>query len=146
MSLIITLLSIILFIDCVILGLLILIQLPKKEAGLGQAFGSAATDVLFGAGSGTVLTKATKYAAAVFLGLSLILSIMTSRMNPHKQRLTEFERALPTAATPAQTQKPAAQKPPQQEESILKTPLVTGTNVLLTSTNVAPIKPASTNK
>ncbi|HON07565.1 MAG TPA: preprotein translocase subunit SecG [Verrucomicrobiota bacterium] len=141
MGLIITILTVILVIDCFFLGLLIIIQLPKKEAGLGQAFGSAATDMLFGAGSGTVLTKATKYAAALFLGLSLILSIMTSRMNVHKQRLSEFERSLPSAATPVQTQKPPVQKPPS-EESILKTPLVTGTNILLKSTN----DPSSTNK
>ncbi len=141
MSLIITILTVILVIDCFFLGLLIIIQLPKKEAGLGQAFGSTATDMLFGAGSGTVLSKATKYAAALFLGLSLILSVMTSRMNPHKQRLSEFERALPSTATPVQTQKPLVQKPPS-EESILKTPLVTGTNILLKSTNA----PASTNK
>ena len=31
--------------------LLVLVQLPKKEAGLGQAFGSGATDALFGSGS-----------------------------------------------------------------------------------------------
>jgi preprotein translocase subunit SecG len=58
MSLIITILTVILVIDCFFLGLLIIIQLPKKEAGLGQAFGSSATDMLFGAGSGTVLTRA----------------------------------------------------------------------------------------
>ncbi len=142
MSLIITILTVILVIDCFFLGLLIIIQLPKKEAGLGQAFGSSATDMLFGAGSGTVLTRATKYAAALFLGLSLILSVMTSRMNPHKQRLSEFERALPATSTPVQTQqKPPVQKPPT-EESILKTPLVTGTNILLKSTN----SPITTNK
>ena len=43
-----------------------LIQLPKKDAGAGLAFGGGATDALFGAGSGNVLTKITKYAATVF--------------------------------------------------------------------------------
>ncbi len=61
---------------CLILILLILIQLPKKEAGIGQAFGGGATDALFGAGSGNVLTKITKYSATTFLALSLVLSML----------------------------------------------------------------------
>jgi|YelNatPaOPRAMG01_1025707.scaffolds.fasta_scaffold01174_8 protein translocase SecG subunit len=139
MSLVITLLTIFLVIDSVILGFLILIQLPKKEAGLGQAFGSQVTDMLLGAGTGTVLTKATKYCAAIFLGLSLILSILTSRANPHKARLTEFERALPKAGQTTAVQKPAETTAKPAEDSILKTPLVTQTNLLITATN----KPAS---
>lgn len=137
MSLVITLLTIILVIDSILLGFLILIQLPKKEAGLGQAFGSQVTDMLLGAGTGTVLTKATKYCAAVFLGLSLILSILTSRANPHKSRLTEFERALPQTALPTttQVQKPATTQQKPAEDSILKTPLITQTNLLISVTN-----------
>ncbi|HVY71096.1 MAG TPA: preprotein translocase subunit SecG [Verrucomicrobiae bacterium] len=61
---------------CLFLILLILVQLPKKEAGIGQAFGGGATDALFGAGSGNVLTKMTKYSATTFLALSLVLSVL----------------------------------------------------------------------
>ena len=75
-SFIIGLLTVILVLDCLFLVLLILIQLPKKEAGAGIAFGGGATDALFGAGSGNALTKITKYSAAAFLGLSLLLSVM----------------------------------------------------------------------
>jgi preprotein translocase subunit SecG len=57
------LLTAVLVIDCVFLVLLVLVQLPKKEAGMGQAFGGAATDALFGAGSGNVLTRMTKWGA-----------------------------------------------------------------------------------
>jgi len=73
---IIGLLTVILVLDCLFLVLLILIQLPKKEAGAGIAFGGGATDALFGAGSGNALTKITKYSAGAFLGLSLLLSVM----------------------------------------------------------------------
>jgi preprotein translocase subunit SecG len=38
------LLTFALVLDCLLLGLLVLIQLPKKEAGMGQAFGGATTD------------------------------------------------------------------------------------------------------
>ena len=41
-------------------GIIVLIQLPKKDAGAGLAFGGAASDALFGAGSGNVLTKVTE--------------------------------------------------------------------------------------
>ena len=57
MSFLIGLLTVVLVLTCIVLILLVLIQLPKKEAGAGLAFGGAATDALFGAGSGNVLTK-----------------------------------------------------------------------------------------
>src|SRR5208337_1750926 len=69
-------LTILLVVDCLLLGLLILIQLPKKEAGVGVAFGGGATDALFGAGSGNALTKLTKYTAGAFFGLVIVLFIL----------------------------------------------------------------------
>src|SRR5215204_5189248 len=70
------LLTVVLVIDCLFLVLLVLVQLPKKEAGMGQAFGGAATDALFGAGSGNVLTKVTKWCAGIFFGLAIALTVM----------------------------------------------------------------------
>ncbi|MGO8698668.1 MAG: preprotein translocase subunit SecG [Limisphaerales bacterium] len=70
--------SVLMFLDCVFLVFLVLLQLPKKEAGAGMAFGGAATDALFGAGSGNVLTKVTKYAAGVFFSLALVMAVMAS--------------------------------------------------------------------
>jgi preprotein translocase subunit SecG len=72
-------LTAVLFLDCLLLGLLILVQLPKKEAGMGMAFGGGAADALFGAGSGNTLTKLTKYCAGIFLLLVLALSVMNTR-------------------------------------------------------------------
>src|SRR5882724_7150396 len=86
------LLTFVMVIDCLILVFLVLIQLPKKEAGAGLAFGAGATDALFGAGSGTVLTKITKYAATTFFVLAIVLSIMQS--NYHSSSTKEFERKL----------------------------------------------------
>jgi preprotein translocase subunit SecG len=71
-------LTVLMFLDCVLLVLLVLLQLPKKEAGAGMAFGGAATDALFGAGSGNVLTKITKYVAGFFFGLALLMAFMGS--------------------------------------------------------------------
>jgi len=76
MSFVAGLLTAVLVLDSLLLILLILVQLPKKEAGVGQAFGGGATDALFGAGTGNALTKMTKYAATIFLVLCLVLYVM----------------------------------------------------------------------
>src|SRR6187402_2602236 len=78
MSLLTGLLTVVLVLNCLLLILLVLVQLPKKEAGAGMAFGGAATDALFGAGSGNVLTKVTKYSAIAFFALTLVLSMLKS--------------------------------------------------------------------
>ncbi|MBI4658435.1 MAG: preprotein translocase subunit SecG [Verrucomicrobia bacterium] len=91
MSLLIVFLTFIMVVDSLLLMLLILIQLPKKEAGAGIAFGGGATDALFGAGSGNALTKMTKYAASVFLGLALTLSLLNSNQAQSSKRLLDQE-------------------------------------------------------
>src|SRR4051794_3754834 len=83
MTLFIWLFTFILFVDCLLLILLVLVQLPKKEAGAGLAFGGGATDALFGAGSGNVLTNITKWAAGIFFAVTLILSVLNS--HAHRQ-------------------------------------------------------------
>ena len=92
MAIVIGLLTLVMVLDCLVLVLLVLIQLPKKEAGAGVAFGGAATDALFGAGKGNVLTQITKYAATTFFVLAVILSILQSRY--HYRTTSEFERRL----------------------------------------------------
>lgn len=99
-------LSFFLFLDCLFLGLLILMQLPKKEAGLGgTAFGGGAVDALIGAGAGNVLTKATKYSAIVFFVLIVSLSLLHS--NYARRDVTavssqiEAQKSAAPQATPA---------------------------------------------
>ena len=92
MSFLIGLLTVIMVLDCLLLILLVLVQLPKKEAGAGLAFGGAATDALFGSGTGNVLTKVTKYATIVFFVLAMTLAIMQSRVYHNTSR--EFQRAV----------------------------------------------------
>lgn len=121
MSFIIGLLSAVLLLDCCLLILLVLIQLPKKEAGAGIAFGAGTADALFGAGSGNALTKITKYAATVFLGLALALTIMqANRLRDSKTGVGEALKkagaaavvpAQPPAAVPAATPAPASNAP-----------------------------------
>src|SRR6476661_8062413 len=78
MGFLIGLLTFVMVLVCLIVIFLILMQLPKKEAGAGLAFGAGATDALFGAGSGNFLTKTTKYAAGIFFALAILLSVLES--------------------------------------------------------------------
>ena len=102
MGFIIGLLAFALILVCVAVVLLVLIQLPKGEFGAGSGFGSATTDAMLGAGSGSVLTRITRYAATAFFVLALLLSIPQTRGHSSGSRV--FLRALPPAAAPAQPQ------------------------------------------
>src|SRR5256885_14374985 len=73
---IIGLLTVVLVIDSLFLILLVLVQVPKQEAGISQAFGGGATDALFGAGSGNALTKMTKYTTGIFCALTLMIYVL----------------------------------------------------------------------
>jgi preprotein translocase subunit SecG len=97
------LLTVVLVLDCLFLLLLILIQLPKKEAGLGQAFGSSTTDALFGSGSGTALTKMTKYAAVIFFVLTFALTIINAQQS-RAQRTGRLKESIEKAGKAAAQQ------------------------------------------
>jgi preprotein translocase subunit SecG len=136
--------------DCVVLMFLVLIQLPKKEAGAGLAFGGSTTDALFGAGSGNVLTKITKYAAGVFFVLAVVLSVMQSHY--HGRLGSEFQQNLnkPIPSTTSVTRP----SPPPATPATLPATAPVATNVLLPvmeATNMPAVSPnpaaaASTNK
>jgi preprotein translocase subunit SecG len=124
-------LTLVMVLDCVALIGLILIQLPKKDTGGGLAFGGGASDALFGAGSGTVLTKITKYAATIFFALAIMLALLQSHY--HNQNASEFGAAL---EHPRQTASPSAPAP--------NTPAPIPVNPL-TSTNSITAPAAATN-
>ena len=96
MIFVIGLLTVALVLDCVLLILLVLIQLPKKEAGAALAFGGAATDALFGAGSGNVLTKTTKYATIAFFVLLLAIGMVQGMV--FKPSSKKFKESVDQAA------------------------------------------------
>src|ERR1044071_9838944 len=119
--------TVVLVVDCLLLILLVLVQFPKKEAGIGQAFGGSATDALFGAGSGNALTKMTKYATGIFFVLTLTIYIMynhqaRARSSSFANRVQQVQNSkLPDPSAPA----PRPAGAPQ-----------TGTNVPPVSTTV----------
>jgi preprotein translocase subunit SecG len=126
MKILILLLTFILVVTCLFLCLLVLVQLPKKEAGLGQAFGSGATDALFGPGSGNMLTKLTKWAAAIFFALTLLVWLLHGQVA--RPKVTD-PRANLTAA------EKAALTPMPQKEATTSSTNATGTNLNLLQTN-----------
>jgi len=153
MGFVIGLLTFVMVLDCLALMLLVLIQLPKKDAGAGLAFGGTATDALFGAGSGNVLTKITKYAAGTFFVLSIVLSVMQSQY--YRRSHLEFQNAIEKASSgPSAPMTPPATVP--TKPAATPTAPAPGTN-LLTVTPVVeeanmpavpakPVAPPATNK
>src|ERR1700745_1928138 len=93
-TVLIVLFSILMVLDCLLLALLVLIQLPKQEAGVGLAFGRGATDALFGAGKGNVLTNLTKWCAGIFFASALILSILNNQVNKSEQSGSELRKQM----------------------------------------------------
>jgi preprotein translocase subunit SecG len=93
--------------NCAVLILLILIQLPKKDAGAGLAFGGGAADALFGAGSGNALTKITKWAAGIFFALALLLGYMQDNLH-RGENASAFEKAVQEKQMQAPVPPPAA--------------------------------------
>lgn len=121
MLLLIGFLTVVMVLICLFLILLVLMQLPKKDAGAGLAFGGAATDALFGSGSGNFLTKATKYSAVGFFCLAILLSVLQNHYStrnssefleqlkqPQNQPATPPPTPTPQAAAPAAAAVPAA--------------------------------------
>ena len=107
MSFLIGLLTVVLVLNCLVLIFLVLLQLPKKEAGAGLAFGGGATDALFGAGSGNVLTKVTKWSAGIFFALAVILSLLNAHV-----RKTQSSLEIPSNWQPPVKQAAAPATPP----------------------------------
>jgi preprotein translocase subunit SecG len=152
MLFLIILFTVAMVIDCIILVFLVLMQLPKKEAGAGLAFGAGATDALFGAGSGNFLTKATKYAAGIFFALALLLGVMQSHRahqpgSDFLERVKQHQSEQPAIAPlPAPTTPAAASEPPPivapATNFLLSAGPATNSASVTAPSNAAPVAPA----
>ena len=137
MSWIVGILSVFLVLACLLLMLLVLIQLPKKEAGMGQAFGGGATDALFGAGSGTALTKMTKYTTVIFFVLTLLLWVLKAQEVRRRPDL-EKNMQLLGKTMPAVPGTPSAATAPKTTTTPGTNPLLLSNSAFLTSTTTNP--------
>jgi protein translocase SecG subunit len=144
MSFLVIIFTLLLIINCAVLVLLILVQLPKKDAGAGLAFGGGAADALFGAGSGNALTKITKWATVAFILLSIILGSMEVKMNTGNQ--SEFEQAVEQQQQVQTSPKMQAPAPASSSPSAVPSaPAMPLTSVPNTPAPPAAV-PATTNK
>ena len=122
-TLFIWLLTALLVFASLFLILLVLVQLPKKEAGAGLAFG---------AGSGNALTTVTKYTVVAFFLLAITLGVAYNHQHQaRKGGIAPTLAVAPVAGTPAPV------------SSVLAPPT---NSVLSTTTLVTTNRPASTNR
>ena len=143
MSYIAGLLTCILILNGLLLVLLVLVQLPKKDAGAGLAFGGGTADALFGAGSGNALTKITKWGTVIFIVLALFLGYFQDNLHRNDSNTMDFlnkvnqkasQAPAPQAYTNPQSTAPAAPS---------KNPIANISLSGSTGSNAAPVAPVT---
>ena len=123
LSITIDLLLVVFVLVCLLMSMIILMQRPKNE-GLGAAFGSGATDQLFGARTTNVLQKATVYLSTLFFILTLTLAVLITKRNSlTKSFVAEVPPpAPPVSIAPAETPiAPEAVTPPAEAPAPVET-------------------------
>lgn len=101
-----TFLLTLLIIDCVILVVAILLQ-AGKGGGLAASFGgasSSADSILGTRQAGNLLTKTSWWCGGLFIGLSFLLSITSSRTSAPRSILDQTFTTPPAPTAPATTQ------------------------------------------
>ena len=127
MNILINVLTFVLILVALFLVLVVLVQKPRADSGLGAAMGGGAAEAAFGAETGNVLTRATIVAAIAFFVLSfgLYLGHLYVRNHAHADEVALPEapavvapaeptpqQAAPDQQTPAPASEPApASKP-----------------------------------
>jgi preprotein translocase subunit SecG len=95
---------------CIFLIAVVLLQ-SGKSADIAAAFGGMGSQTAFGTRTAaTVLTKATTWAAVIFMLTSITLSIFASRRTASSGSVLEGTKSAPTK--PAPVQKPAPEPQP----------------------------------
>ena len=138
MGIIVGILIGILVLLCIFLVLIILMQKSKQEAGLGAAFGGAATEQLFGAGTTSVLTKATIWGTAMFFVITLILAIYYS--HEHNKKV----KSIGSRVLGATNEMPALVASPSTNQAV-ESAAAAATNAASATTSTNPAPTAATN-
>ena len=129
-----TFLLVLLVIDSIVLVAAILLQ-SGKGSGLAASFGgvSSSADSLLGTRqAGNLLTKASWWGGGIFLALSFILSLASTRQRAPKSALDDAFRAAPAPAAPAPT--------PNANSTIPLTPANPAPSTAPATTPAAPAK------
>ncbi|HEV3272372.1 MAG TPA: preprotein translocase subunit SecG [Candidatus Methylacidiphilales bacterium] len=94
-------------IDCIFMGLVIMMQRSKQE-GLGAAFGSGMMSDTFGAQTSNVLVKATVVSAIIFFVLSISLARLYSVRTTFLDKGSPVQQELLKPVAPVKPPPPAA--------------------------------------
>jgi preprotein translocase subunit SecG len=106
------LITVVHIIVCVFLIAVVLLQ-SGKSADIAAAFGGMGSQTAFGTRTAaTVLSKATTYAAVIFMLTSITLSIFASRRGTSSGSVLSGTTSAPTKSTPAPAKKPAPEPQP----------------------------------
>ena len=106
------LITIVHIIVCIFLIAVVLLQ-SGKSADIAAAFGGMGSQTAFGTRTAaTVLTKATTWAAVIFMLTSITLSIFASRRSASTGSVLQGTKSTPTKSAPAPVQKPAPEPQP----------------------------------
>jgi preprotein translocase subunit SecG len=136
-------------IDCIFMGLVIMMQRSKQE-GLGAAFGGGFTDSIWGAQTSNVLVKATVWAAIIFF----VLSITLARLYSHRAALTNevspvLQQLTAPVAVPAKPAAPTTNAVPVTPSATIAPAATSGTTApaattVTTPASSAPAQPTTT--
>ena len=135
MNFIVGILTTVTVLNALLLILLVLVQLPKKDAGAGMAFGAGTADALFGAGSGNALTKITKNATLTFILLALFIGYLHDKVHADNsaadflKQVQLKQRSAPAMQPALVTPAPAATTTPPPSANNLLSTLPVQTNV-----------------
>jgi preprotein translocase subunit SecG len=96
---------------CVFLIIVVLLQ-HGQSADIAAAFGGAGSQTAFGArAAGTVLSRATTYAAVAFMLTSVTLSVMATRRGSSSGSVLGNVKSAPTQKAPAPAPAPTPATP-----------------------------------
>ena len=97
---------------CIFLIAVVLLQ-SGKSADIAAAFGGMGSQTAFGTRTAaTVLSKATTWAAVIFMLTSITLSIFASRRGSSSGSVLSGTTSAPTKSAPAPAKKPAPEPQP----------------------------------
>jgi preprotein translocase subunit SecG len=97
---------------CIFLIAVVLLQ-SGKSADIAAAFGGMGSQTAFGTRTAaTVLSKATTWAAIIFMLTSITLTIFASQRRASSGSVLEGTKSAPTKTAPPPAQKPAPEPQP----------------------------------
>lgn len=101
MNILTVVLTFLLVLVSLFLGLLVLVQKPRSDSGLGTAMGGGVAEATFGAETGNVLTRSTIVLAVAFFVLGFAAYLGQIYIAKHKDKSVETLPSAPVSTAPA---------------------------------------------